>query len=590
LHVKNILQIKSKEMKTNKKTQKPTPQKPLRLWPGVVIVILQWLVRFVIPIFVSGDLVTQLGVFGGVIGGLAILVWWTFFSRVPWLERLGILVLMVVALVITNHFLDVSLQTAMMGLMFTIYSVPVMSLALVIGALVSRKLPNLHRRIVLIVTVLIASGFWTLLRTNGMTGDAHQDFAWRWAKTAEQRLLAQQGNKLTDLPSAQIVTNAVAEWPGFRGTNRDGIIYGVQIKTDWKASPPVELWCQPIGPGCSSFSVNGKLLYTQEQRGDNEVVSSYNLTTGQANWKHGDKARFYDSHAGAGPRSTPTLFGNRVYTLGATGIINVLNAGDGSVVWSRNAATDNGVKVLQWGFTGSPLVVNDVVIVSLSGKLAGYDAASGKPLWSTTDGGNSYSSPHLITIDGVSQVLLMSQAGALSVEPTSGKQLWKYEWPLIDRILQPAVISEGELLLAGEGNGISRIKVTHNQSEWYVNEVWKSDQMKLNFNDFIIHKGYAYGFDGANMACIDIKDGKRMWKGDRYRGWLLLLADQDLFLVLTEKGEIALVKATPDQFTELARIPAIKGKTWNHPVLVGNVMLVRNAQEMAAFRLPLTGD
>jgi outer membrane protein assembly factor BamB len=441
----------------------------------------------------------------------------------------------------------------------------------------------------MVAIILLASGFWAFLRTDGMDGETHQDFAWRWAKTSEERLLSQEDNKLIPITANSAALKSEAEWPGFRGRTRDGIIHGVKIKTDWAKSPPVEMWRRSIGPGCSSFAIQGKLLYTQEQRGEYEMVTCYKLNTGEPVWKHSDSTRFWDSHAGAGPRSTPTLSNGHVYTLGATGILNVLNANSGTVVWSRNAASDAGVKALPWGFTSSPLMFGDMVIVALSGKLAAYDTASGKPLWFGPDGGNSFSSPHLITIDSVSQVLMMSQSGALSVNPANGKPLWKYLWPLDDRILQPAVISEGDLMLAGEAKGVCRISVTHTQGVWAVKELWKSAEMILNFNDFVIHKGHAYGFDGPRIACIDIKDGKCLWKGDPYRGWLLLLADQDLLLVLSEKGELALVEANHDHFNEPARIQAIKGKTWNHPVMVGDILVVRNNQEMAAYRLPLAG-
>jgi hypothetical protein len=184
----------------------------------------------------------------------------------------------------------------------------------------------------------------------------------------------------------------------------------------------------------------------------------------------------------------------------------------------------------------------------------------------------------------------MSHSGALSVEPASGKQLWKYAWPIEERILQPTVISDGELLLAGEYTSIRRIKVTRSQGNWSVKELWESTEMLLNFNDIVIHNGYAYGFDGPKIACTDLKNGKCIWRGNPYRGWLLLLADQDLLLLLSEKGEMALVEANPSRFKELARFPAIKGKTWNHPVLVGDILIVRNSLEMVAFRLPLAGS
>jgi outer membrane protein assembly factor BamB len=173
--------------------------------------------------------------------------------------------------------------------------------------------------------------------------------------------------------------------------------------------------------------------------------------------------------------------------------------------------------------------------------------------------------------------------------------LWEHKWPG-DGIVQPGLTAEGDVLIGtatgmGEGAGIGmrRVSVGRGGGGWTVQERWTTTGLKPYFNDFVVHEGHAYGFDGSILACVDLKDGERKWKGGRYgAGQLVLLPEQDLLLVLSEQGELALVKATPEQFTEVAaRIPAIEGKTWNHPVLAGDVLLARNAEEMAAFRLAL---
>ena len=568
---------------------KPTRKKPLRLWPGVVIVVLQWLARFGVPIFVPEAI--PFGVIGGLLGGLAIVVWWAFFSRARRSERWGAVVLMIAALVATSRFIHESMATSMMGMMFAIYATPVLSLAFVVWAVASRHLSDGPRRATMVATILLACGGWTLLRTGGFTGDLDHDFAWRWAETPEERLLAQAGGEPMALPSAPVAAETGADWPGFRGPDRDGIIPGVRIVTDWSASPPVELWRRPIGPGWSSFAVRGDLLYTQEQRGDDEVVACYKVTTGEPVWRHRDAARFWEANAGAGPRGTPTISDGRVYTFGATGILNVLDAGDGAVVWSRNAASDTDVKVPGWGFAISPLVIDDVVIVAVEGVLVAYDLASGDPRWFGPAGGDGYSSPHLLAIEEVVQVLLLSGAGATSVAPADGKLLWKHPWPGGTRIVQPALTADGDILISrGNKTGMRRIAVARGSGGWTIEERWTSFRLKPYYSDFVVHDGHAFGFDGSILACIDVEDGKRKWKGGRYgSGQLVLLADQDLLLVLSEQGELALVAATPDRFTELARFPAIEGKTWNHPVLVGDVLLVRNGQQMVAFRLSLAG-
>ena len=396
-------------------------------------------------------------------------------------------------------------------------------------------------------------------------------------------------------PAASAAGEPAPEWPGFRGPDRDGVIRRVRINTDWSQSPPVEMWRRPIGPGWSSFAVHGDSLYTQEQRGEDEIVACYKVSTGEPVWRHRDPVRFWESNGGAGPRGTPTLRDGRVYALGATGILNALNAGSGAVLWSRNAATDADVEVPVWGVSSSPLVIDDVVVVAVSGRLAAYDARTGATRWFGPVGGAGYSSPHLVTIKGVPQILLLRGSRTISVAPADGKLLWEHTWTPGVGIVQPALAPGGDVLItvseAMGGVGIRRIAVAPGAAGWSVEERWTSRGLKPYFNDFVVHNGHAYGFDGSILACIDLEDGARKWKGGRYgNGQLVLLSEQDLLLVLSEEGEVALVKAAPGQFTEVARFQALDGKTWNHPVVVGNVLLVRNGEEMAAFRLPLAGS
>jgi outer membrane protein assembly factor BamB len=320
------------------------------------------------------------------------------------------------------------------------------------------------------------------------------------------------------------------------------------------------------------------------------------VTTGEPVWRHRDRARLDDPMGGPGPRATPTLGADRVYTFGSTGRLNALDAATGALVWSRDAAADAGAGIPVWGFSSSPLIAGDLVIVAVGGTLAAYEAATGKPRWVGQPGGDSYSSPHLATIDEVTQVLLMRTAGTTSVDPATGKALWNHPWgsllPVMP-IVQPARLESGHLLLGESSGGVRRLAVarragrTVEDAGWTVEEQWVSNRLKPYFNDFVVHRGHAYGFDGAILASVALADGTRAWKGGRYgQGQLVLLPDQDLLLVLSEEGELILVKAAPDQFTELARVPALTGKTWSHPVLVGDILLVRNGEEMAAFRLP----
>ena len=589
-----------------------SPRK-LRLWPGIALLVLLFVFRIAVKAFVPGIEGFGYAVLGSLGCMLAIILWWLIFSRARWVERLGAIGAIAVSL-----FAVWFLKHDSMWLQWLFaYAVPLLALAFVTWSVVTRRLTGGIRLVTMFATIAVACSVWLLVRQDGMNGDHNASFGWRWSQSAEERLLAQTANQpeaqaaaptsaatpaanTSASPSASVApateapkestapatpAAAEAEWPGFRGPRRDGIARGVRIKTDWSAAPPTQMWRRPIGPGWSSFAVSGDLIYTQEQRGEDEVVACYKATTGQPVWSHRDKARFFESVGGAGPRGTPTLHNGRVYAFGATGILNALEAATGKVVWSRNVATETKTATPFWGFSSSPLVIGDAVIIAASGNLVAYDAATGNQKWVGPKAGGSYSSPHLVTIGGVPQVLLMGEGGLISVSPDDGKQIWNHQWGG-NFIVQPALVSDGEVLITSQENGARSITVGRGSGGWTATERWTSNGLKPYFNDFVVHKGHAFGFDGRILSCIDLKDGQRKWKGGRYgNGQLVLLPDQDLLLVLSEEGELALVGATPDKFAEIAKVPGLQGKTWNHPALVGDLLLVRNGEEMAAFRL-----
>lgn len=597
-------------------------RKPLRLWPAFVIIGIQIAGVALAPLLFEDPMLVGIGTVVG--GAVLIVLWWLLFSRAPWLERIGAIVLMIPLTLLTKRVADISIAGAGQGFLVYIMTVPLLAFGLVLWAASTRRLNTGARRAALVAILLVACAPILLIRTDGVGGP--NPFHWRWTPTAEEILLAQANEPVVPPPAAPVeapktpapepkaednpkptpVTSEAKtedapappprslpkpEWPGFRGALRDGIVRNIRIETDWTASPPTELWRRPIGPGWSSFAVRGDLLYTQEQRGEEEMVSCYRVSTGQPVWRHSDRVRFYESNGGAGPRGTPTVHGDRVYAVGATGILKVLDATTGKRVWTKNIAEDTKRAVAYWGIASSPLVVNDLVIVANAATLVAYDIASGDLRWKGPSYGASYSSPHLVTLDGVEQVVLLGGPGAISVAPEDGTVLWIHKWepgPMV----QPAMTEDGDILVnnvtATGGVATRRLHVTKGADGWNVEERWTSTGLKPNFNDFVVHKGHAYGFDNNILAAINLETGQRVWKGGRYgNGQLVLLQDQDALLVTSEDGELALVSATPDKYTEIAKMRIFESKTWNHPVIVRDLLLVRNGEEMAAFKLPI---
>jgi outer membrane protein assembly factor BamB len=380
------------------------------------------------------------------------------------------------------------------------------------------------------------------------------------------------------------------DWAEFRGANRSGEVHGLKIATDWETNPPKQLWRHRIGPAWSSMLVIGDRVVTQEQRGDVEYVVCLDAATGNEVWAHQDSTRWYDAQGGAGPRSSPSFSEGRVYTLGGTGKLNCLDAASGNVCWSRDIAADSGASPPMWGFSSTPLVVDGVVIVYAGGKgekgLLAYRDKTGEPAWTAASGPVSYSSPQVVTVRGKRQVAFLSDTGLVGLDPVSGKRLWEHKavGNQIWRVALPRQLDETGIVFGSEDLGLVRIELA--QAQATPESRWDSRALRPAYNDFVSQDGYIYGFDEGFFCCLDAATGKRQWKGGRYgHGQVLLIADQRVLLVVTEAGEAVLVAAKPDHHEELGRFKAIDGKTWNHPAIAQGNLYVRNAEEIACYRL-----
>jgi outer membrane protein assembly factor BamB len=379
-----------------------------------------------------------------------------------------------------------------------------------------------------------------------------------------------------------------APWPEFRGPERDGVIEGVSIRTDW---PLEDVWRTKVGGGYASMIVAEGMVFTIEQRREKEVVAAYLLEDGREAWTNAWDAQFEESLGGPGPRATPTYSDGRIYSLGAEGELRCLRAANGETVWRTNILEDAGARNPQWAMAGAPLIIDGRAIVHPGGgdgkSVAAYDADTGKLLWHSASDPAGYASPQEATLAGKRQVLIFSATRLFAVDPADGRELWAHPWAASAAIhcAQPIQVSDNRVWLSsGYGRGSALLEIRAADGGFQVEKLWETNTMKNKFNPSVLHEGHIYGLDDGIMASINVQTGERDWKGGRYGFGQLLLADGHV-IVLTEKGEIVLVKATPESHQEVARFQAIEGKTWNVPAYADGLLLVRNQTEMAAYRL-----
>ena len=388
---------------------------------------------------------------------------------------------------------------------------------------------------------------------------------------------------------------APAYWTGFRGPLRDGVYRERPILTSWPSGGLTPMWKQPIGGGYASFAIAGGRAFTIEQRRSQEVVTAYDVDTGREAWAHGWEAEFREWMGGDGPRATPAWADGRVYALGATGEFRVLDAATGSLVWRVNILDDNAAQNLPWGMAASPLVLDDVVVVLPGGpagrSVVAYDRRTGVRRWSALNDKAAYSAPMLATLAGRPQLLVITARRLVAIAPESGELLWEYPWPTANDInaAQPVIVPGDRVLLSsGYGHGAAMIQVTRDADRFGTRLLWEHTRLKNRFSSSVVHDGFIYGLDEAILTCIDAETGEVKWKAGRYGHGQFVLASGHLVL-LTEEGDLVLVRATPDRHEELARFPVLEGKTWNHPAIDGGRLLVRNLAQMAAFDLRVRG-
>jgi outer membrane protein assembly factor BamB len=436
-------------------------------------------------------------------------------------------------------------------------------------------------------------GLSKVLRWDGsLGGSGIPRLRWIWTDTGEARLA---DLKVDSNEKAEFSSFKEMDYPQFLGRDRNGVAHGVRLARDWQTRPPKELWRKSIGLGWSSFAVASDYAVTQEQREDKELVVCYELKTGKVRWTHEHEVRLQDKQGGDGPRATPTLVEGRVYTLGGTGVLDCIDGATGKNLWTRDTLADYNLTNLIWGKSCSPLVVEDKVIVTggreKNDSLLAYDRKTGEPLWHVGDDDASYSSPVLATFDGQKQILSVNAHSVTGHDPRDGKVLWRFPWPGdMAKASQPVPLPGNRIFLsAGYKVGCVLLQITRgSDGQWSAETVWVGrNKMATQFSNVVIAHDCAFGLDCRELACIDLATGERKWKGKTYNfGQIMLVGD--VIVVQAEDGYVALVEANPNEFKELARLPALHDKTWNNPVLSGPYLLLRNDKEVVCYQVPVT--
>jgi outer membrane protein assembly factor BamB len=470
--------------------------------------------------------------------------------------------------------------------------------------------PGFRRRTRLLTLAGVAAAvglFVGLFRVDAYTGSLLPTFAPRWRKPA---------GLPADLPvpvaPGRVVDLATAtdrDFPAFLGANRDLHVPGIELARDWSAHPPRRLWRKPIGAGWSAFAVVNGVAVTQEEREGRQLVTAYDVETGSLLWAHDWSGAYAHSLGGPGPRSTPAIDEGRVYAAGPWGRFVCLEGADGSVAWELDLLEAYTIPLaderatIAYGRSGSPLVHGNHVILPVGGptgsaraNLVAFDKRTGDEVWRGSDHQISYSSPIVATLCGVEQILIVNESTVTGHDPETGRLLWEHAWPgrtqADPNVSQAVPLDDASVLVSkGYGLGSARIDLTRADDGTFAAERrWHHRRsLRTKFTNALVRDGHAYGLSDGILECIELEGGARKWKAGRY-GHGQILGVGSLLIVLTEDGELVLVEPRPDEANHvLGRADAIDGLTWNNLALFGDVLLVRNGIEAAAYRLAVAG-
>lgn len=464
---------------------------------------------------------------------------------------------------------------------------------------------------VLAVPLLMVLGLFGAFRFDRVDGELRPQFSWRWGRAPNLPNVNAPDNStpLTITVSSESRPTDAAQ---FLGPNRNATWNDTEIESDWQNQPPEILWRQSIGEGWSSFAVVGDLGVTMEQRAEQEWVSAYDVGSGKLVWKHTIDQRYASPIAGNGPRSTPAILDGRVFACSAVNQFVCLNLHSGELLWSQDLNELAGTDAqslqgeVQWGRSGSPLLHSGRVIVPLGGRSPTYhslialDQQTGAEQWRAGGEQISYSSPTLMKLSGVEQILYVSSQTISSFDPATGGRLWTLEFPGATgqpNVAQPIRLDDQRVFFSkGYGVGCRTVQVTRqlassdagSQDQWKAEiEIENRTVLRTKFTNPVFFEDHLYGLSDGILECIDAKTLQRRWKRGRYHQGQVLLMGRHL-LITAEDGRLVLVQADSSEARELASIPVIGDVSWNVPTVSGDRLLMRNATQAACLKLKLT--